>query len=158
MPKRAIDTYNMDNVSNRIFRRVNGSIDCNLQGKIVNGGRCDSAVLIPMFDYCLVRKMSDSEQEQAILKAPKEIISVINRITEERPSILTEKLTVLQTRAMAYCCARFYGKDKGNVYDTYRILADGEYSPKEKVDINGNERRALAVFEAKLKSGGNNNV
>lgn len=156
MPKRAVETYNMENVSNRILRRVNGSIDCNLQGKIVNGGRCDLAYLSAMLDYCLVRKMTDSEKEQAILKAPREVIAVLNTITEAEPETLTSKLTVLQVRAMAYCCARFYGKEKEKVYDVYNILANSEYSQKERIDINGAERRALAVFEAKLKGGRHN--
>ena len=132
MPKRDINSYNLDDISNRITKRVNESSECNLAGSIIRGGVVDFSAFADMVSECYITGKSANEKKAAIVTVPKDLISGINAITEAYPELLTRKISVMEIRMMVYCCSRFFGQPKGGVAELYGKLAGREYSTKER--------------------------
>lgn len=132
LPKKMVKSYNMDDVANKITKRINESSSCNLSGNIMRGGLVEFSIFSEMIDHCFIKLLSDKDKATAIATLPKDIIACINAITESEPQLITKKFKSIEVYALVYTCKAFFGKDKSGAYDMFTKLSKANYSNEEK--------------------------
>lgn len=154
MPKKVVNSYNLDDLGNKIVKRINEATSCNLSGEITRGGLVDFSVFADMLTECVIKRLSEDEKKSAIIAVPKDVIESINIITENEPSILGRKLHVYQVRVLVYCCGAFYKADKTGIYEMYQKLSEYPYTKSQKTALaSGTDKMAKKVFDTIVQEG-----
>ena len=148
MPKATIATYNMDDLSNKIVKRVNEANDCNLCGCITRGGMCDFTIFASVISYGIVRNIPEARMREALVTATKDIIKTVNEITEGDLSLLSRKMTTPEIRALAYCCCQFYGKkSKAGAYELFTKLVNAKERETDLAKTSLITKTVFAIFK-----------
>lgn len=147
MPKNVIQSYNLDDIGNRIVKKINEDATCNLCGNISRGGMCDFSIFADMLSYCLLREMPPDEKKKALVTVPRDMVTSINLITEGDPDMVNRKLETKEVRIMVYTCCKYYGKAKDMVYDSYEKLVHYDYA-KEDVTVKSATSTCKRVCKA----------
>ena len=151
MPKKAIKSYNMDDISNKITKRINESSSCNLSGNINRGGMIDFSVFADMIDECFVNKLPEKDKKLALTKVPKDVIESINIITENNPDIMNKSMTVAEIRILVYVCAKYFAKDKSDIYEAYDKLINYPFIKNQKDSLSSaKERYVVKLLDSLL--------
>lgn len=134
MPKRDVESFNANDMANRIAKRINESATCNLSGSITRGGLVDFATFADMVRECFLVGTKDQERKKALIVVTNDIIKSINAITEINPDLLDKKFSVTENRVLVFCCKKFYGlEDRSKIFDLYSALLNYKYTEKEKI-------------------------
>lgn len=131
MPKNVIQSYNLDDIGNRIVKKVNEDPTCNLCGNITRGGLCDFSTFADMLSYCLLREMPQEEKKRALITVSKDMVMSINTITENDPDMISRKFTAKDIRILVYTCCKYYNKAKESLYDIYKKLLIYNYGKED---------------------------
>jgi len=138
IPKDAIKSYNLSDITTKIVRRINES-SCNLAGRISNGGAVDFSAFANMINEDLIKKMSDDEKKKALATVPRDLERGINAITDEHTELLDDNriFTIAEVRIFAFCICKYYGKPKDDrLIDLFNILWNYEYKSDQKKILN----------------------
>lgn len=150
MPKADIESYNMDNLSNRIVTRINESQACDLYGKIQRGGLIDFSVFADMVSYLYLSKVTEDERNLAVKMVSNDIIQCLNLLSDHDTTLITQKTSIKNIRIMVYCCWKFYQKDKTEqLYRMFDRLRQIHYTSKEVMDLNnGTPKRVVKILDS----------
>ena len=146
MQKRSIKSYNMDDLANKITRKINESSSCNLSGSIVRGGLIDFSTFSDCIDYYYIREMKEKEKKVAIVTVPKEVIGCINRLTDDNPDILTWAFTKVDVLVMVYLFKKL-GAEKEKLNDMFIKMVNYDYREDRKILYGDNMRIITSVLE-----------
>ena len=147
VPKKDVKTYNMDDISNKIVKRVNESSSCNLSGKITRSGHINSGTFAEFIDRYYISRMSEEEKETAIIKVSRELIECINLLTENDLSMMTKKYTIADTRVLTFVCSKFYDKPKDKLVEIYNRFTSHESIVKNRTSFVNSLKAADRILE-----------
>lgn len=145
IPKRDIRSFDMNDISNKITRKINDSPMCNLTGAIMRGGRVDFAAFAEMVEELYIKRMSEDDVKKAIITVPKDLIESINIMTEANPELLERKFSVMEVRILVYVCALYRDKDKRNLPDAMNKMLGHKYTTQDKQIISSRRRISRVV-------------
>lgn len=147
VPQKDVKTYNMEDISNKVVKRVNESSSCNLAGKITRSGYINSGDFAEFIDRYYISNMSEEEKELAIVTVSKDIIEDINLITEDDVSRLTKKYSLADVRMLTYLFSKFYKKPKSNFIKTYSAFFSNPKIKEAPFNIYKTKKAADKLFE-----------
>lgn len=127
MPKVQSETYNSNNLVNRIVKRLNDHSGSLLNGQVYrNGGIIDPADLVPCIQY-LYLKENPKNESQALVTISSEIMQRLNAAIESDYTITQNKLEFLDVAILMYLVSsNIPGSD---IPATYRDIK-GKADPK----------------------------
>lgn len=112
------NTYNPNNLANRIIKRINDSSISLVNGMVVrNGGIIDPSDLLPCIEYLYLKEKPENET-QALVKISSRIIERLNSVIESNYNIIDEKLNFEDIVILFYLISNEDIKEE-QIYDTY---------------------------------------
>lgn len=146
MQKTSIKSYNMDDLANKITRKINESALCNLSGNIVRGGLIDFSTFSDCIDYYYIREMAkEKEKKVALVTVPREVIECINLITDDNPEILTWAFTKADILIMLFLFKKV-GVSK-ELPVLFEKMIDFDYKEDKKILYGGSMKLVTNVLE-----------
>ena len=145
IPKQDIRTFDMNNLANKITRKINDTPMCNLTGAIVRGGRVDFAAFAEMVEELYIKPMNEDDVKKAIVTVPKDMIESINMLTESFPSFLEKKFTVMEVRMLVYVCSLFKGGDKGRLTEIMDKLINYDFTTQDRQILSSRRKISKVV-------------
>ena len=155
MPKRDIKSFNMDDFSNRIVRRIDSNVNCNFSGDIKRGGKVDFSSFAEMVDYLYLNNITEEAKRTAIVDISKDLVECINIISDTDSSLIGNHISIMDIRIMVFVCHKFYKKDKADLFKMFDLLRKQKYTDKEKANLsNGTPKRTVRILDDHLKGEG----
>lgn len=145
IPKRDIRSFDMNDISNKVVRKINDTPMCNMTGAIIRGGRVDFAAFAEMVEELYIKPMSDDEVKKAIITVPKDLIESINIVTENDSSLLDKKFSVMEVRIFVFVCSLFKGKEKSGLPGMMGKMLTHKYSSNEKQMLSSKRKISKVV-------------
>ena len=146
MQKSSIKSYNMDDLANKITKKINESSACNLSGNITRGGLVDFSTFADCVDYYYIRGMKDREKKIAIVTVPKEIIECINLLTDTDPEMLTWKYGKFEITLMLFLFKKL-ADEKEKIPVMFKRMLNFDYKDDKKLLYGASNRTADGVLE-----------
>lgn len=146
MIKSSIKSYNMDDISNKISKKINETSSCNLSGNITRGGLIDFSTFSDCIDYFYIRGMKEKEKKIAIVTTTREIIECINILTETNPDIISWNFTKMEILVMIYVFKRLYNVDKSKIPTLFKKMTEFDYKMDKKILYSGSLKAAEKVL------------
>ena len=140
MKKSSIKSYNMDDLANKITKKINDTSLCNMSGNIVRGGLVDFSTFSDCIDNFYISDMKDRERKTAIVNVPREVIECINILTDNNPDILSWKFSRPDITIMLYTFKKLYPDQKENIPDIFEKLIKYDYGEDIKVLYSGSKK------------------
>ena len=146
MTKTSIKSYNMDDLANKISKKINESSSCNFSGNIVRGGLIDFSTFSDCIHYYYIKGMKEKEKKVAIVTVPKEIIECINILTDDNPDILTWKFTKSDILIMIFVFKKLYDVDKTKIPAMFTRMTQFDYKNDRKALYSGSFRNVNNIL------------
>ena len=153
MSKASIKSYNMDDVANKISKKINESSSCNLSGNITRGGLIDFSTFSDCIDYFYINGMKEKEKKVAIVTVTKEVVDCINILTDSDPDVLTWKFTKSDIILMIYTFRKLYNVDKEKIPQMFKYLMDYDFKEDKKLLYSGSLKVADNIITKAYEAG-----